>query len=168
MEAQIIAATDVTNPLCGPNGASAVYGPQKGASPGVVEELEMALDRLSGVIKRQLGLDLRDQARAGAAGGLAAGLVAFTNAQIESGIDLVCDVLGFDVHLEGADLVITGEGRADASTAYDKAPVGVARRAKSRGIPVVLLVGSLGVGYEAVYLHGIDVVLPINDRTHGL
>ena len=167
MEAQITAATDVTNPLCGPNGASAIYGPQKGASPGVVEELDTALDRLSGVIKRQLGLDLRDQARAGAAGGLAAGLVAFTNARIESGIDLVCDVLKFNDHLEGADLIITGEGRADASTAFDKAPVGVARRAKSRGIPVVLLVGSLGVGYEEVYQHGIDVVLPIIDRTMG-
>jgi len=167
MEAQITAATDVTNPLCGPNGASAIYGPQKGASHGVVEELDAALDRLSGVIKRQFGLDLRDQARAGAAGGLAAGLVAFTNAKIESGIDLVCEVLGLDVHLEGADLVITGEGRADASTVYDKAPVGVARRAKSRGIPVVSLVGSLGVGYEDVYQHGIDAVLPIIDRTMG-
>ena len=167
MEAQITAATDVTNPLCGPNGASAVYGPQKGASPRVVEELDQALDRLSGVIKRQLGLDLRDQARVGAAGGLGAGLVAFANARIESGIDLVCDVLGFDDHLEGADLVITGEGRVDASTVYDKAPVGVARRAKSRGIPVISLVGSLGVGYEEVYQHGIDAVLPIIDRTMG-
>ena len=167
MEAEITAATDVTNPLCGPRGASAVYGPQKGASPRVVEELEMALDRLSGVIKRQLGVDVRDEPRGGAAGGLAAGLMAFTNARIESGIDLVCNALGFDAHLEGADLVFTGEGRADASTVYDKAPVGVAKRAKARGLPVISLVGSLGAGHEELYQHGIDALVPIIDRTMG-
>ena len=164
MEAQITAATDVTNPLCGPRGASAVYGPQKGASSQVVEELDKALDHLSRVIKRNLGLDLRDEPRTGAAGGLAAGLMAFVNAEIESGIDLVCRVLGLEDQLVGADLVITGEGRVDASTTYDKAPVGVARRAVPRGIPVIVMAGSLGAGYEEVYQHGIDAVIPILDR----
>ena len=108
MEAKITAATDVTNPLCGPSGASAVYGPQKGASPKVVEELDRALEHLSRVIKRNLGLDVRDIPRAGAAGGLGAGLMAFMSAEIESGIDLICQVLGLEEHLTGVDLVITG------------------------------------------------------------
>ena len=164
MDARIIAATDVTNPLCGPQGASAVYGPQKGARPETVKELDAALEHLSRVIMRNLGLDLGDEPRAGAAGGLAAGLKAFVNAEIASGIDLICEVLGMDQHLIGADLVITGEGRVDASTAYDKAPVGVARRAKSIGIPVIAIVGSLGQGYEVVYEHGIDAVVPVLDR----
>ena len=164
MAARITAATDVTNPLCGPSGATAVYGPQKGASPQVVKELDRALDHLSRVIKRNLGLDVRDEPRAGAAGGLAAGLMAFVNAEIESGIDLICQVLGLDQHLAGADLVITAEGRMDASTIYDKAPVGVARRAKAMGIPVIAMAGSLGTGYEEVYRHGIDGVVPILGR----
>ena len=164
MEARITAATDVTNPLCGPRGASVVYGPQKGASTGVVKELEAALDHLGRIIKRSLGLDVRDEPRTGAAGGLAAGLKAFANAEIESGIDLICEVLGLDESLVGADLVITGEGRIDASTVYDKAPVGVARRARERGIPVIAMAGSLGAGYQEVYLHGIDAVVPIADK----
>ncbi len=164
MEAKITAATDVTNPLCGPSGASAVYGPQKGASPQVVKELDAALDHLGRVIQRNLGVDVRDRPGAGAAGGLGAGLLAFADARIESGIDLICRVLGLDEHLQGADLVITGEGRIDSSTVYDKAPVGVARRAKALKIPVIALAGSLGVGYEEVYHHGIDAVVPIPDR----
>ena len=164
MEAKITAATDVTNPLCGPSGASAVYGPQKGASPKVVEELDRALDHLSRVIKRNLGLDVRDIPRAGAAGGLGAGLMAFMSAEIESGIDLICRVLGLEERLAGVDLVITGEGRVDVSTTYDKAPVGVARLAKVKGIPVIAMAGSLGTGYEKVYQHGIDAIVPILDR----
>ena len=167
MEAEIVAATDVSNPLCGPLGASAVYGPQKGASPETVEELEQALDRLSRVVERQLGVNMREVPRGGAAGGLAAGLVAFANARIESGIDLVCRAVGFEENLEGADLVITGEGRTDASSVFEKAPVGVARKAKDRGIPVIALVGSLGPGHQDVYEHGIDALMPIPDRTMG-
>ena len=164
MDARITAATDVTNPLCGPQGASAVYGPQKGASPEAVQELDQALDHLSKIIKRSLGLDVRDLPRSGAAGGLGAGLVAFLNVEISSGIDLVCEVLGLDSLLEGADLVITGEGRVDSSTVYDKAPVGVARRAKALGLPVIAMAGTLGVGYADVYQHGIDAVVPLVDR----
>ena len=164
MEAKITAATDVTNPLCGPSGASAVYGPQKGASPKVVEELDRALEHLSRVIKRNLGLDVRDIPRAGAAGGLGAGLMAFMSAEIESGIDLICQVLGLEERLTGVDLVITGEGRVDVSTTYDKAPVGVARLAKVKGIPVIAMAGSLGTGYEKVYQHGVDAIVPILDR----
>ena len=164
MESTITAATDVSNPLCGPNGASAVYGPQKGASREVADELGRAFDHLNLVLKRNLGVDVGGEPRSGAAGGLGAGLMAFLNAKIESGIDLVCKVLGLDEHLVGADLVITGEGRIDASTVYDKAPVGVARRAKAMGVPVIAMAGSLSSGYGEVYGHGIDGVVPILER----
>ena len=132
MEAEIIAATDVNNPLCGPSGASAVYGPQKGASAAVVEELDQALDRLSRVVERQLGINMREVPRGGAAGDSPRGLVAFADARIEAGIDLVCNAVRFEEKLEGADLVITGEGRTDASSVFEKAPVGVARKAKEQ------------------------------------
>ena len=164
MEVKITAATDVTNPLCGDKGASAVYGPQKGASQRTVQELDRALEHLGALIKRALGPDLRDEPRAGAAGGLGAGLMAFLSAEVVSGIDLICQVLGLEEQLSGADLVITAEGRVDASTTYDKAPVGVARRAKARGMPVIALAGSLGIGYAEVYQHGIDAVVPIVER----
>ena len=165
MGATITAATDVTNPLCGPTGASAVYGPQKGASRRTVEALDAALDRFSRVVERSMGVDIKDVSRAGAAGGMGAGLIAFTNARVESGVDLVCRVLGLGTVLERTDLVITGEGRADGSTVFDKAPVGVARLAKSMGVKaVVLIAGSLGRGYEELYEHGIDAVVPILNR----
>lgn len=162
--ATIIGATDVTNPLCGPTGASAVYGPQKGASPEVVAELDAALETFASVLRRDLRREVAGRPGAGAAGGLGAGLMAFAGAELRSGIDMVCDVLGFDAHLEGADLVITGEGRADHSTIFDKAPVGVARRAMALGVPTVLLAGSLGPGHEELYQHGITGVMCIIDR----
>ena len=163
-DAEIVCATDVTNPLCGPTGASAIYGPQKGATPEMVAELDEALENYARVIKRDLGQDVADRPGAGAAGGLGAGLMAFAGAELRSGIDMVCDVLGFDGHLAGADLVLTGEGRADQSTIYDKAPVGVARRALARGVPTVILAGGLGPGYEELYQHGIAGIVCIADR----
>ncbi len=161
--AEIIAATDVTNPLCGPTGASAVYGPQKGASAEMVAELDAALLNFARVVSRDTGCDVLDIPGAGAAGGLGAGLMAFAGAKIQSGIDLVCEVLDFDSQLVGADLIITGEGRADRSTIFDKAPVGVARHAKAHGVPTVLLAGSLGEGHEELYDHGVASVLCISD-----
>ncbi len=163
-DTEVIAASDVDNPLCGPTGASAVYGPQKGATVKTVEELDKALERYASVIKATLGQDVANRPGAGAAGGMGAGLMAFANGEVRSGIDIVCEVLDFDKHLKGADLVITGEGRLDASTAYNKAPVGVARRAAARGIPVIALAGSLGRGFESVYDHGISAAVCIVDR----
>jgi glycerate kinase len=163
-QATIIGATDVTNPLCGPTGASEIYGPQKGATPEVVAELDAALARFAQVVRQDLGKNVRDRPGSGAAGGLDAGLMAFFGAELRSGIDMVCDILEFDRHLEGASLVITGEGRADESTIYDKAPVGVARRAASRGVPTVILAGSIGPGYQKLYQHGIAGVVCIADR----
>ena len=162
--ATIVAATDVTNPLCGPDGASAVFGPQKGASPDMVQELDAALANYARVVERDLGSDVSEQPGAGAAGGLGAGLMAFAGATLQSGIDMVCDVLDFDSLLEGADLVITGEGRADRSTIFNKAPVGVARHAHAHGVPTVLLAGGLGPGYEELYEHALAAVVCISDR----
>lgn len=160
---EIVGATDVTNPLCGPTGASEIFGPQKGASKEVVAELDSALANFATVVKRDLGVDVLDVPGAGAAGGLGAGLIAFVGGTLQSGIDMVCQVLEFDRHLEGADLVFTGEGRADKSTVFDKAPVGVARHAMAHGVPSILLAGSLGEGHEELYEHGVASILCISD-----
>ncbi len=162
--AAVVGATDVTNPLCGPTGASTVYGPQKGATAEIVEELDSALENFARVIQRDLGQDVAERPGAGAAGGLGAGLMVFAGVDLRSGIDMVCEVLGFDAQLEGADLVITGEGRADQSTVYNKAPVGVARRALALGVPTILLAGSLGTGFEELYQRGIAGIICIADR----
>ena len=163
---EIIGATDVTNPLCGSSGASAIYGPQKGATPEMVAELDSALANFARVAHRDVGIDFLNEERpgAGAAGGLGAGLIAFANCRLQSGIDLVCEVLNFEQHIRDADLVLTGEGRADLSSIYDKAPVGVARKAAPYGVPTVILAGGLGEGYEQLYEHGIAGVVCIADR----
>lgn len=163
-ETAIIGATDVTNPLCGETGASAIFGPQKGATPEMVSELDGCLANYAHVVLSDLGIDVLHTPGSGAAGGLGAGLIAFAGAELRSGIDMVCDVLDFDRHAPGADFVITGEGRADRSTAFDKAPVGIARRAGRFGVPTVLMAGSLGPGYETLYDHGIDAILPIAEE----
>ncbi len=162
----IIGATDVTNPLCGPSGASAIYGPQKGATPEMVAELDAALANFARIAHRDLGMDFLegDHPGAGAAGGLGAGLMAFAGGRLQSGIDMVCEVLGFEEQVKDADLVLTGEGRADLSSIYDKAPVGVARKAAPFQVPTVILAGSLGDGYEELYRNGISGVVCIADR----
>ena len=157
-ECRIRAATDVTNPLCGPEGASAVYGPQKGATRAVVKELDAALRRFGQVIRRDVGVDVLALPRGGAAGGMGAGLVALLGARLDSGGEIVCDAVGLDRHMEWATLVLTGEGRLDGQTAYDKAPIVVARRAGALGIPVITVAGSLGPGYEVVLEHGVTMV----------
>ena len=135
-----------------------VYGPQKGATPALVEELDAALRRLAEVIRRDVGIDVLSLPRAGAAGGIGAGLVAFLGAELDSGGDIVCDAVELNRHLEGAGLVLTGEGRLDSQTIYDKAPIVVARRATAQGIPVIAVAGSLGPGYQVVLEHGITAV----------
>ena len=160
-ESQFLVACDVNNPLTGPEGASSVYGPQKGATPDMVTELDAALSHFAEIVTGQLGADVDRIPGAGAAGGLGAGLIAFLNAQLKTGVDIVLDVVGLDEHLEGADLVITGEGCLDRQTLYNKAPIGVAAMAKGRGIPVVAISGSLGEGYIGVHDSGIDAVAAI-------
>lgn len=157
-------ACDVTNPLTGPLGASAVYGPQKGADPDMVRELDAALARLSEVIERDLGRRVSDVPGAGAAGGAGAGLIAFLGAELVPGAPLVVEAAGFDEKLKGASLVITGEGRADEQTAYGKAPGEVARRAQAAGVPVLLLAGSKGPGWEALSKLGVSSVVTLREE----
>ncbi len=157
-ESRIRVAADVNNPLCGPLGASAVYGPQKGATAEMVGLLDAALMRFAEIVERDLGVDLMHMPRAGAAGGAGGGLAALLGARLESGAALVCDALRLEEHLRGADLVIVGEGRMDAQTVYDKAPIVAAQRAGTMGVPVIAVAGSLGDGHEAVLKYGIDGV----------
>ena len=159
--AQFSVACDVNNPLTGPEGASAVYGPQKGATPEMVAQLDAALGHLATIVKRDIGTEINDVPGAGAAGGLGGGLIAFLNGSLRAGVDIVLDTVGLDAHLEGAGLVITGEGQMDFQTVYNKAPIGVARRAKAKGIPVIAISGSLGEGFTDVHEHGIDAALAI-------
>ena len=162
--ADVVVACDVNNPLCGPTGASAVFGPQKGATPEIVAELDAALSHFADIVERDLAADVRDRAGAGAAGGMGAGLMALLDAELRAGVDIVLDAVGLEHQLDGADLVITGEGQIDASTVFNKAPVGVARLASQRGIPVIAVSGSLGEGYEGVHELGIDAVFTLVDR----
>ena len=161
MEARFSVACDVSNPLTGPEGASAVYGPQKGATPELVEQLDAALKNFAKVVERDTGTSIDAVRGSGAAGGLGGGMMAFLGGSLRAGVDIVLDHVGLDGKLEGADLVITGEGRIDFQTVYNKAPVGVARRAKRRGIPVLAVCGSLGKGFEDVHAEGIDAAVSI-------
>jgi glycerate kinase len=151
---EVEVAVDVTNPLTGPEGATAIYGPQKGATPELVEELEAALERFADVI----GWEIADRPGAGAAGGAGAGLMYFLGARLSRGAPLVVEAAGLDEALQGAWAVITGEGTVDAQTAYGKGPVEVARRARAMGVRVLLLAGTAGEGWEAVLEEGVNLV----------
>jgi glycerate kinase len=140
---EVEVACDVDNPLTGPRGAARVYGPQKGATPQMVRQLDAGLRRLAEVLKRDVGIDVGRVPGAGAAGGLGAGLMAFAGGRLRPGIDIVIDAVGLAGRLKGCDLVVTGEGRMDGQTVFGKAPAGVARVARSLGIPVIAICGSL-------------------------
>lgn len=157
-------ACDVNNPLCGETGASAIFGPQKGADAETVSFLDNALHRFGTLLRRDLGRGVMNTPGAGAAGGLGAGLMGFTNAQLRPGADIVIEALDFESRLEEACLVIVGEGQTDRSTIFNKAPVAVAQRARARGIPTVAISGSLGEGFEQVQDHGIDAAFSILDH----
>ena len=158
-ETTIKVACDVDNPLCGDQGASAIYGPQKGATPEMIKLLDANLDHLAKIMEKASGKEYAEVPGAGAAGGLGFGLMAFCGAQLESGIDLVLDSLGFDQAIEGASLVITGEGKIDGQSIRGKVPVGIAARAKKKGLPVLAVCGDIGPGVEVLYKYGIDSVM---------
>ncbi len=161
---EILVASDVKNPLCGPNGASAVYGPQKGATPQMVKELDKALAHFAEIIKRDLGKDVKDIPGAGAAGGLGAGLIAFLDAKLRPGIELVMESVGFEDIVKDAFLVITGEGKIDRQTVYGKVPVGVAKISKKYNIPVLAVAAVLEEEPEFFKPYGIDFVFEISPR----
>ncbi len=158
---EIMVACDVTNPLCGPTGASYVYGRQKGADPEMLPVMDQALLNLARVIKQDIGIEVQDLSGAGAAGGLGAGLVAFAGGELRSGLGMVFEILDFESRLAGVDLVITGEGQINAQTLFGKVPAGVARLAKKHHLPVLTIVGSIGPGAEKAYEAGIDAIMSI-------
>ena len=158
---QIEVACDVNNPLCGERGASAIFGPQKGATPEMVKELDAALAHFAEIAGRDCGKQIKEQPGAGAAGGMGGGLLLLPNVQLKAGVQIVLDNLKLAEQVKEADLVITGEGRMDAQSVLGKTPIGVARAAKQFNKPVIAIVGCLREDYEVVYEHGIDAVFPI-------
>jgi glycerate kinase len=158
---EIAVACDVTNTLCGPHGASAVYGPQKGATPGMVEQLDQNLAHFAAIVERDLEVAIKDLPGSGAAGGLGGGLVAFAGGKLEPGVELIIDAVKLAQRLEDTDLCLTGEGTIDAQSAFGKTAVGVARLARSLHCPTLALAGSIGPGAQAVLNHGIDAYFSI-------
>lgn len=161
---KVTIACDVNNPLTGRNGASYIYGPQKGADEEMVKRMDTNLEKLDRLFKRDLGKSINEIPGAGAAGGLGAGLVAFLDGTLMSGIDMVLDFLNFDEAIKDADLVITGEGRIDYQTIMNKAPIGVARRAKKQGIKVIGISAVFGDRAEVVLEEGIDAVFSVVNK----
>jgi glycerate kinase len=166
-EVRLRVMSDVTNPLLGPNGATAVYGPQKGVTTALRTELEAALKRWADVLEGETGQPLRDAPGAGAAGGLGFALLAI-GGQLEPGAELVLDAANFDRRIKDATLVITGEGRLDSQSMAGKSTIAVARRAKRAGVPALAIVGGLGPGYEEAYRQGLSAVMPIAPGPIGL
>ncbi|WP_347884075.1 glycerate kinase [Pseudomonas aestiva] len=154
-EVEVVIAADVDNPLCGPQGASQIFGPQKGASPEQVRQLDAALAYFATVTAATLGRDVREQPGAGAAGGVGFAALAFLQATFRPGIEVVAELVGLDDALIDADLAVTGEGRLDGQTLRGKTPAGVLRLARRHGVPVVAVAGSLGEGYDALYEQGL-------------
>ena len=160
-QVEILVAADVDNPLCGPRGASAIFGPQKGASPYDVDLLDAALGHFASCTAHALGKDWQQEPGVGAAGGLGFALKAYLGASFCPGIQLVAQIAGLAEAVTGADLVITGEGRLDSQTLHGKTPAGVAEIAQQAGVPVLAIAGSLGDGYQALYDVGIDAAFSL-------
>jgi glycerate kinase len=161
-KAEFVVACDVDNPLTGPRGASAVYGPQKGATPAMVATLDRNLRHYARILARDLGRLVEGCPGSGAAGGLGAGMMAFLGARLRPGVEIVVEAVGLRRMVTGASLVITGEGAADAQTAFGKTVAGVARVAKGLGVPVVVLAGALAEGYEGAARAGVDAFFSIS------
>jgi glycerate kinase len=151
-------ACDVSNPLVGPQGASAIFGPQKGATPAMVARLDDNLRHYADIIARDLDKQVADVPGAGAGGGIGAAMLVFLDGRLRPGSEIVTAAVGLDAAVAGADLVITGEGRIDGQTIHGKTPIGVARVAQRHGKPVIAIAGSLSTGAGAVHAHGIDAV----------
>ncbi|HFF3128095.1 TPA: glycerate kinase, partial [Vibrio cholerae] len=164
----ILVACDVNNPLCGDKGASAVFGPQKGATPEDVQLLDGALRQFGLLTEKVTGKMVLESAGAGAAGGMGAALLAYTQARLRPGIEIVLETVQLAYQVSDADLVITGEGRIDSQTVHGKTPMGVAKVAKRFDVPVLALCGCTGDNYQAVYQCGIDAVFAAVPRAMSL
>lgn len=163
-----VVACDVNNPLTGPQGASAIYGPQKGADGAMVEKLDRNLTHFAGVIENQFGKKISRIPGSGAAGGLGAGMIAFLDATLMKGFPLIAELTGLEEKIRQADLVITGEGKMDAQTQFGKTPFGVAQLAKKHGIPVIGVAGTLEEDAGALYQEGFDLLLSIQEKPGDL
>ncbi|SFF64305.1 glycerate kinase [Halobacillus alkaliphilus] len=161
VSSEIVVACDVDNPLCGPDGASAIFGPQKGATKEMVIELDESLKNFGLKIEKYLNKNIMYEKGAGAAGGLGGGLMAFLGATLVPGINLVLDTIRFEEELKDTDFIIVGEGKTDKQTAYGKAPMGVGKKAKEYGIPVICISGSLSEGYRILANQGIQAFFSI-------
>ncbi len=159
---ELVTMCDIDNPLCGPQGAAAVFGPQKGASPACVAMLDAGLEHLAEVVKKDLGKEIRELSGAGAAGGMGGGMAAFFHSRLQPGITTVLEAVRFDELLKDADLVITGEGKIDTQSLRGKVVIGVARAAKAAGVPTVALVGDIGDGVLPAYDEGLIGIFSIN------
>lgn len=159
---EITAMCDIDNPFYGPSGAAAVYGPQKGADEEMVSFLDERMKKLSSLVESQLGIDLQAIPGSGAAGGMGGGMKAFFNARLQMGIDTVLDVTGFDDLARGADWIFTGEGKIDSQSLRGKVVIGVARKAKRLGVPVIAVVGDIADDIDAAYDEGVTGIFSIN------
>jgi glycerate kinase len=159
---EIITMCDIDNPLYGPTGAAYVFGPQKGASTDMINFLDNQLKAVAETVKRELGKDVADIPGAGAAGGMGGGMVTFLDSKLTPGIEIVLDTVGFDVLLNGTGMVISGEGKIDAQSLRGKVVIGVARRTKKHGVPLVAIVGDIGDNIEKIYDEGVSAIFSIN------
>lgn len=167
-EATFTIACDVQNPLTGPSGASAIYGPQKGATPDMVEFLDKNLKHLAALLKAQMNKDIEFLSGAGAAGGMGAGAVAFLDGELKGGFDIITETLKLEEKIKQADIVITGEGKIDAQTLEGKTPYSVAKLAKTANKKVIAFAGYLGDGHRVLYDHGFDAIFPIAEKPMSL
>jgi len=167
-ETKVLIASDVSNPLCGPKGAARIYGPQKGATPEVIEELDESLAYFAEIIKRDLHKDIKDIPGAGAAGGLGVSLMAFLDAELRPGIEIMIEIVKLEQAIKDADLVITGEGKIDSQTIYGKAPIGVAKIAKKYNVPVIAVAAIISDDADIVHQHGIDNLIKVSEPPMSL
>ena len=163
-ECTIEVACDVDNPLTGPRGASAIFGPQKGATPEMVAQLDANLKHFAQIVQSDLGVDVDQVAGAGAAGGMGAAMLAFLKGQLRPGCEIIAKAVGLNAAVQGASLVITGEGRIDQQTIFGKTPFGVATVARQHGVPVIGIAGSLGTNAHVVHQHGIAAIFSVLSR----
>lgn len=162
-QTRFLLAADVTNPLCGPNGASYIFGPQKGATPAQVQLLDQALAHFANVSAQLLGFDKRDEAGSGAAGGLGFAAKSYLNAEFKAGVEVVAELNQLAHKISSADWVITGEGKFDQQTLNGKTVLGVSRVAKMKNVPVIVIAGTLGEGYQALYEHGVTAAFSLTN-----
>lgn len=161
---EITTMCDIDNPLCGENGAAYVFARQKGADDMMIKNLDEGLSHLSDIIKKDINLEVKEIDGAGAAGGMGAGMVAFFSSELRMGIEAVLDIVNFESLIQGTDLIFTGEGMIDNQSLRGKVVVGVARRAKKVGVPVLAIVGDVGDGIEPIYDMGVNAIFSINRK----